>query len=111
MIYWMTDVIIYKMKNQNAWMTSTIVLSYIKLLIPVYFKRYPGAKVILVMDQFSGRKDSELLDYLRIKDVSVVWVPSGCTGLLQPLDVAINKSFKDAIRKYYNEWLSEALAE
>lgn len=29
------------------------------------------------------------------------------TSQLQPLDVAINKPFKDRLRKYYTDWLTE----
>jgi hypothetical protein len=45
----------------------------------------------------------------RIQDlgVQVEFIPPGCTGLLQPVDVGYNKAFKVKLRTQYNEWLFE----
>jgi hypothetical protein len=37
----------------------------------------------------------------------LVVIPGGMTSKLQPLDVGVNKSFKDRIRAQYNQWLTE----
>ena len=36
-------------------------------------------------------------------DVAVI--PGGMTSLLQPLDVGVNKPFKDNLRQYWNKWM------
>ena len=33
-------------------------------------------------------------------------VPSGCTSVVQPLDVGVNKVFKGHLRGYWNEWMA-----
>lgn len=33
-------------------------------------------------------------------------IPEGLTRQLQPLDVGVNKPFKDLLRREYNEWLA-----
>jgi hypothetical protein len=35
----------------------------------------------------------------------LILVPAGRTRILQPLDVSINKPFKDFLRKNYNNWI------
>ncbi len=37
--------------------------------------------------------------------VQVEFIPPGCTGLLQPVDVGFNKAFKAKLRTQYNGWL------
>ena len=32
-------------------------------------------------------------------------IPGGLTSVLQPLDVCINKPFKDRLRKLWNDWM------
>ncbi|CAG8550322.1 2490_t:CDS:2 [Scutellospora calospora] len=39
--------------------------------------------------------------------MNLVVIPSSCTSKLQPLDVAINKSFKS--KEYYNTWISSMI--
>ncbi|CAI7896174.1 unnamed protein product [Closterium sp. NIES-54] len=31
-------------------------------------------------------------------------IPAGCTSEIQPLDIAVNRSFKAAVRQLYQEW-------
>ena len=37
--------------------------------------------------------------------VQVEFIPGGCTGLVQPIDVGINKPYKANMTKVYTDWL------
>lgn len=37
----------------------------------------------------------------------LVITPGGLTPIFQPLDMALNKAFKDRIGTFYNEWLQQ----
>ena len=52
----------------------------------------------LVMDLFAAHKTEEVLDTLRANDITVSMIPGGCTGLVQPIDVSINRPFKDILK-------------
>jgi hypothetical protein len=34
-------------------------------------------------------------------------IPGGLTSVLQPLDVSVNKRFKDNVRKLYTQWMAK----
>ena len=39
-----------------------------------------------------------------------VHVPNNCTDLLQPLDLSVNKPFKDKLRSKFTEWYTKKSA-
>ena len=43
-------------------------------------------------------------------DIQAV-IPGGLTSMLQPLDVVLNKPFKDRVRQHWLEWMGAGLAE
>lgn len=55
---------------------------------------------LLVWDHAAFHKTDEVKEKLKELNITSAMIPAGCTSLLQPLDVAINKPFK--------EWLREA---
>ena len=72
----------------------------------VWFKR-PGAllngKSMLVWDMFRAHLlKSELKRNRTYQRV----IPGGCTSVLQPLDVCLNKPFKVHMRQKWNEWMA-----
>ena len=63
---------------------------------------------MLVLDEASVHKIPEIKKSLELSETKVMMIPGGLTRYLQPLDVSINKPFKDGIRKKYNEyWLEK----
>ncbi|MBV5279847.1 MAG: hypothetical protein J0651_00780, partial [Actinobacteria bacterium] len=37
--------------------------------------------------------------------VQVEFIPAGCTGLVQPVDVGFNKSLKAKMREQFHDWI------
>jgi len=62
-----------------------------------------GKEALLVMDHASFHKTSNILSWLRDHLIVPALIPPGCTGLLQPLDVAVNKPFKAILREEMSE--------
>jgi hypothetical protein len=53
---------------------------------------------LIALDLFGGHKTDEVLDTLRANDITVSIIPGGCTRLVQPLDVSINRPFKNILK-------------
>jgi hypothetical protein len=52
---------------------------------------------MLVYDSFRGHIVNSVKNRLMEKNTNIAVIPGGCTSKLQPLDVAINKSFKSKV--------------
>lgn len=96
--------IVYRCQ-EKGWMTSDLVLDWIK----VVWNRRPGASLkqrgMLVLDAFRGHLTPSVKKALSDEHTDLVVIPGGMTSQLQVLDVSINKPFKDKIRQQYTEWM------
>ena len=60
---------------------------------------------LLVMDTFKGHTTPHVKEKVRgYFNTNLVFIPPGCTGLVQPADVSWNTPFKQHLGEFYNEW-------
>ena len=59
-------------------------------------------KSLLVWDSFKAH----LTEQLKKGNSECAVIPGGLTSIVQPLDVCVNKPFKDNFRKFYNKWMT-----
>lgn len=64
-------------------------------------------KSLLVWDQFRAHLVKNVVDNLRSQNTDIAVIPGGLTSVLQPLDVSINKPFKDMMRIKWNNWMCD----
>lgn len=60
---------------------------------------------MLALDLFQGHLTTPVKQALRKGKTNLVVIPGGMTSVLQPLDVALNKPFKDQVCELYTEWM------
>ena len=60
---------------------------------------------LLVWDQFRAHKTDHIKKHLKNVRTTQAVIPGGCTSILQPLDVCLNKPFKGHIRKMWTDWM------
>ena len=81
--------------NPKAYANSSNMVEWLdEQVIPVL----RGQPTLMVLDMFGGHKTDEVLDTMRAHDITVSVILRGCTGLVQPLDVSINRPFKDLLK-------------
>lgn len=86
--------------NTTAYMNDNLFLYYIEqYLMPVLGNR----PTLFAIDQCSSHKTPDVLDSLRTRNIMPTLIPGGCTSLIQPLDVSINKPLKARIRDLTDE--------
>ena len=85
--------------QENAWST----LQLTDLWVETVWKPFENEnKSLLIWDEFEGHQQQ-----LLPKNTNLVVVPPNCTPILQPLDVCINKPFKDKIRSLWTNHITQ----
>ena len=59
---------------------------------------------LCIFDVFASQRCDEFLHKLDENNIKYVFVPVGCTGQLQPLDVAVNEPFKAHLKELFSLW-------
>jgi len=77
----------------------------------VWRKRPGGNRInkqrsLLVMDSFEGHKTNTIKNIAFNENTDLAIIPGGLTSIVQPLDVCLNKPFKDKLREKWNIWMS-----
>jgi len=66
---------------------------------------------MLVLDALKEHLTDSVKNQLRKMNTELVVIPGGMTSVLQPMDVSINKPFKDRLRQQYLTWNSDLARE
>ena len=81
--------------NLKAYANSANIVEWLDdQVIPVL----DGYPTLMALDMFGGHKTEEVLDTLSAYDITLSVIPGGCTGLIQPLDISINRPYKDILK-------------
>ncbi|KAM7289069.1 uncharacterized protein ISCGN_029206 [Ixodes scapularis] len=91
--------------QDKGWMDESLVLDWIKSVCCRRPRALLGFPSMLALDTFQCHLADSVKRLLRDSRTELVVIPEGMTSQLQPLDVCINKPFKDHIRRLYMEWM------
>ena len=62
--------------------------------------------ILMVYDSFRGHLEESVKEKFKENGYDLAVIPGGLTSICQPLDVAINKPFKDNLRKEWHLWMA-----
>lgn len=92
--------------NETAYMNDTLFIWYLQqYVIPILTsEKFPS---LFALDLCGSHKTQSVLDLLHSHDIIPSMIPAGCTSLVQPLDVSINKPLKEYVRYLTDEAIHE----
>lgn len=97
--------------SENHWANEETTKRYITKVILPYIdsireklKLEKTHTALVLYDVFKGQTTPAIKRLLADNHVSVVMIPPNCTDKLQPLDISINKPFKDALKAQFHLW-------
>ena len=96
--------------NPKAYNNESYLLAFLENEFVPYRERV-GEEFLFVLDQASFHRTAAVLNCLKKNSTTPAVIPGGCTGLLQPLDTAINRSFKELLRSYIDWYTIEERAD
>ena len=76
-----------------------------EVLTPFIVTAPPGIVPLLYLDSFRVHMMGSVVSAIQAIGIEVEFIPPGCTGLVQPVNVGYNKSFKAKVKDQYMNWL------
>lgn len=61
---------------------------------------------LAIFDHFNGQLTTRVQDHLEDNFIIMIGVPANCTDRLQPMDLSINKPFKNQVKTSFQLWYS-----
>ena len=108
----------YFTHTTTHWQTDVSFLEYLeKIILPIkdetiQMLQLPvNQKCILKLDVHYSHKTPAVLERMKLFNILPLFVPAGCTDIMQECDTVINKPFKSAMKKAFRDYLHESFAE
>lgn len=99
--------------SDNHWSNEGTMLQYAdKILLPYLdVKRdHANQKALIILDVFAAHRCESFKEKLKSMNCFMVYVPAGCTGDLQPLDLSVNDEYKHLMKAAFIDFYSEQVA-
>ena len=92
--------------NPKGWMDSGMMKFWLENVWRKRPKSFFKPKSILVFDSARSHLTEEVKKEVK-KHSQIAVIPGGLTKKLQPLDLTVNKPFKDHMKKHWDNWMKE----
>ena len=95
----------------KAWMDEELMKEYLKHIWQPYVEEtaerlgLPDHNALLLLDSFKAHTTDSITKMMKEQDTTHCIIPGGCTSKLQPLDVSINKPFKQILKGCWSNFI------
>ena len=97
--------------STSHWSTEATMIEYCDHVLAPYMVEQRqsldlgvDAPGLCIFDVFAAHRCEAFLQKLNSCYIKYVFVPAGCTGLLQPLDISVNDPFKSHMKELFSLW-------
>ena len=93
-------------KIQGSWMDEEAMLVWVdRMPRPHIETSPPGVMPIVSSDTYRCHMMASVVTRIQNLGVEVQHIPGGCTSLCQPVDIGVNKPFKNRLRSEWEKWM------
>jgi hypothetical protein len=92
--------------QEKAWFDEEVMLDWVECCLKPYTANVPcGILPLLLLDDFKVHKMGVVIQAIQALGMEVEFIPPGCTGMVQPVNVGYNKPLKAKVHDQYHEWI------
>lgn len=89
--------------QENAWMNTNLLIQYLLFLR----KQIPDKKIFLIIDLSPTHRSKRITEKATELNIEIIFIPAGCTEILQPLDLRINGIVKEIYKNKILRWITD----
>ncbi|XP_062604206.1 uncharacterized protein LOC134266007 [Saccostrea cucullata] len=97
--------------SENHWSNEETMCRFVDTILLPYINKMRDSldlplkqPALCIFDVFAAHRTESFLKKLKKNGIIVKFIPGGCTGELQPLDLSGNAQFKDLVKKRFVSW-------
>ena len=89
----------------SGWMDANLMQKYVDYIDNIRKTNGIRTSAMMVYDSFRGHLEEQVKKKFKESGFHLAVIPGGLTSICQPLDIAINKPFKDNLRREWHTWM------
>ena len=94
--------------KDNAWMDEQCCFEWVEKCVKPWAESAPvGIIPLLFLDSYRCHQQASVVNSIAELGVEVQFIPGGCTGLCQAVDVGVNKPLKNRMCQMWEEYMLE----
>ncbi len=104
--------------GESHWSTEVTMLEYVDNVLVPYVSTTrqklglaDDHPALAIFDVFMSHRCDSVLKKLKENNIHQVFIPAGCTGELQPLDISFNEEFKSLMKFNFSRWYANEVKE
>nr|CAG8630481.1 9501_t:CDS:2 [Entrophospora candida] len=90
--------------QENGVLTTEHLKNYVDILHCMRMVKDSNAPALFVHNSYNGRLEDSVVSKFQCNNFQVAVIPEGLTGVCQPLNVIVLRSFKENLRKEWQNW-------